>query len=90
MLNKLISERDWSAQEVSHILLGLPVQDASRVVISFDCWPEEEQSDVIVLEDGDVTAQRSPLQHYQHRITASNQNPDRQAILQDVSLLDWL
>ncbi len=25
MLNKLIGERDWSAQEVSHILLQLPV-----------------------------------------------------------------
>ena len=26
MLNKLIGERDWSEQEVSHILLQVPVQ----------------------------------------------------------------
>jgi ATP-dependent DNA helicase PIF1 len=29
MLNKLIGERDWSAQEVCHILLQLPVQKSS-------------------------------------------------------------
>jgi ATP-dependent DNA helicase PIF1 len=29
MLNKLIGERDWSTQEVSHILLQLLVQEAS-------------------------------------------------------------
>src|SRR5271170_4718949 len=46
MLNKLIGERDWSAQEVSHILLQLPVQKSSRAVVSLDCRPEEEQSDL--------------------------------------------
>jgi ATP-dependent DNA helicase PIF1 len=30
MLNKLIGERDWSTQEVSHNLLQLPVQELSR------------------------------------------------------------
>jgi ATP-dependent DNA helicase PIF1 len=25
MLNKLVGERDWSTQEVSHLLLQLPV-----------------------------------------------------------------
>jgi hypothetical protein len=34
MLNKLIGERDWSAQEVSHLLLQIPVQDSSRGVVS--------------------------------------------------------
>ena len=28
MLNKLIGERDWSAQEVSHLLLQIPVQES--------------------------------------------------------------
>ena len=41
MLNKLIGERDWSAQEVSHLLLQIPVQDSSRGVVSLDCRPEE-------------------------------------------------
>ena len=56
MLNKLIGERDWSAQEVSHILLQLPVQKSSRMVVSLDCRPEEAQSDLIVLESSEVTA----------------------------------
>ena len=41
MLNKLIGERDWSAQEVLHILLQLLVQKSSRMVVSLDCRPEE-------------------------------------------------
>src|SRR6266480_3923106 len=40
MLNKLIGERDWSAQEVSHILLQLPVQKSSRMLVSLDCRPD--------------------------------------------------
>ena len=61
MLNKLIGERDWSAQEVSHVLLGLPLQDSSRQVVTLDCRPEEVQNDAITVEDEAVTAQRSPL-----------------------------
>ena len=55
MLNKLIGERDWSAQEVSHLLLQIPVQDSSRGVVSLDCRPEEAQDDLIVLESGDIS-----------------------------------
>ena len=67
MLNKLVGERDWSAQEVSHILLELPVQEASRTVITLDCRPEKCQDNVIVLEDGEVSTQRSPVRRYQDR-----------------------
>jgi len=41
MLNKLVGERDWFAQEVSHILLELPVQEASQTVITLDCRLEK-------------------------------------------------
>ena len=88
MLNKLISERDWSAQEVSHILLGLQVQDASRIAISLDCRPKEKQHKLLILKDSDITARRSPLQHYQHRIIATDKKPAIQATLQEVSFLD--
>jgi ATP-dependent DNA helicase PIF1 len=60
MLNKLIGEWDWSAQEVSHILLQLPVQESSRSVVTLDCQPEQIQDNLIILEDGDIKAQRSP------------------------------
>jgi ATP-dependent DNA helicase PIF1 len=71
ILNKLIGERDWSAQEVSHILLRLPVQESSRQVVSLDCRPEEEQSQLVVLDSGEVSAQRSVLQRYCGRLTDS-------------------
>ena len=64
MLNKLIGERDWLAQEVSHILLQLLVQKSSRMLVSLDCCPEEVQRDLIVLESSEVTAQRSALRRY--------------------------
>ena len=54
MLNKMIAERDWSVQKVSHILLQLPVQGSSRAVVSLDCRPEDAQSNLIVLESGQV------------------------------------
>jgi PIF1-like helicase len=85
LLNKLIGERDWSAQEVSHILLGLLLQDSSREVVTLDCRPKEVQNDAITVEDETVTAKRSPLQRYQDRLT----DQVNQA-LADVTLFDWL
>ena len=87
MLNKLIGERDWSAQEVSHILLQLPVQNSSRMVVSLDCHPEEVHRDLIVLESGEVAAQRSPLRRYQSRLTDTKNG---NAALPDLSLFDCL
>src|SRR6266487_3629002 len=86
MLNKLIRERDWSAQEVSHILLQLPVQESSRSVVTLDCRPEQSQDNLIVMEDGDITTQRSPTKRYQDRKTDA---PGALA-LHSTSLFDWL
>jgi hypothetical protein len=87
MLNKLIGERDWSAQEVSHILLQLPVQKSSRMLATLDCRPEEVQRDLIVLESGGVTAQRSALRRYRDRL-ADTRNGN--AVLPNLSLFDCL
>ena len=86
MLNKVIAERDWSAQEVSHILLQLPVQDSSRVVVGLDCRPEDAQSNLIVLEPGQVSAKRSVLQRYRDHLV----NMDGNATLRDLSLFQCL
>ena len=69
LFNKLVGERDWSAQEVSHVLLELPSQDATRQVVTLDCRPAEVQNDMITVEDDTVTARRSPLRRYQDRMT---------------------
>ena len=74
MLNKLIGERDWSAQEVS------------RSVVTLDCWPERAQDNLIVLEGRDVKVQRSPMKRYQDRNTDT---PDASG-LQSATLFDWL
>jgi hypothetical protein len=77
MLNKVIAERDWSAQEVSHILLKLPVQDSSWAVVSLDCRPGNAQSNLITLESGQLSTKRSVLQRYRNRLsdTSDHDNP---------------
>ncbi|KAI8710625.1 ATP-dependent DNA helicase [Fusarium sp. LHS14.1] len=37
LLNQLVAERDYSKQEVSHLLLGLPLQEGSRTCLHIDC-----------------------------------------------------
>jgi len=86
MLNKLIGERDWSTQEVSHILLQLPVQESSWTTITLDCRPEQSQDNLIVLEDRDISTQRSPIRRYQDR---THDAPGAQE-LQSVTLFNWL
>jgi hypothetical protein len=85
LLNKLIGKRDWSAQEVSHILLGLPLQDSSHQVVTVDCRPEEVHNNMITVEEETVTARRSPLQRYQDRLT-----DQVNLALACVTLFEWL
>jgi ATP-dependent DNA helicase PIF1 len=70
---------------VSHILLGLPLQDSSRRVVTLDCRPEEVQNDMITVGDEAVTTRRSPLRRYQDRLT-DQVNP----ALTQLTLFDWL
>jgi hypothetical protein len=87
MLHKLIGERDWSAQEVSHVLLQLPVQKSSRALVTLDCRPEDLQKDLIALESGEITTQRPVLQRYRDRLKdTANGN----AALLGLSLFDCL
>ncbi|EFZ03816.2 reverse transcriptase [Metarhizium robertsii ARSEF 23] len=39
LMNKLIAERDYSAQEISHLLLNVSLQEGTRMVVSVDCHP---------------------------------------------------
>lgn len=88
MLNKLIGERDWSAQEVSHILLNLPVQKSNRDVIPLDCRPEEAQDGMMILESGDVSARQSVLQRYRSRLM--DVDDARRAAVADLTLFECL
>jgi ATP-dependent DNA helicase PIF1 len=93
MLNKLIGERDWSAQEVSYLLLRIPVQDSSWGVVSLDCRPKEAQDDLIILESGDISTRRSVLRRYRDRLTDTrNGNTSLLALslFTCLRLWDWL
>ncbi len=67
-MNKPVGERDWSAQEVSQLLLNLPLQQGSRQVLSVDCRKEEDQPQMVeVNADEVVPAGRTAMTKYRTR-----------------------
>jgi ATP-dependent DNA helicase PIF1 len=88
MLNKLIGERDWSAQEISYFLLRLDFQRGSRQCITLDCRLEELQKNLMAIDSdsGELKSQRSPTKHYRDRVKDSN-NEDLRG---GVTLFDWI
>jgi hypothetical protein len=86
MLIRLLIERDWSAQEISHILLQLPLQSSTRDYVSLNCRPDKDQSQAISIEDGEASISRSPNRKYRDRLTDTKGGLH----LQDVSLFQWL
>lgn len=71
LMNRFIGERDWSAQEVSHITFGLPLHASSRAVIHFDCRHPSEMGTVVELDaDGnEQPAGESVMLKYSNRRT---------------------
>lgn len=52
-MNKIVGGRDWGAQEVCHLLLGLHLQKGTRVVLSLDCRLLSDQGRNLVLNDNE-------------------------------------
>lgn len=50
-MNKIVGGRDWGAQEVCHLLLGLYLQKGTRVVLSVDCRVPSDQGRILALND---------------------------------------
>ena len=69
VINALIGERDWSAQEVTHHLLGLDLVSSSRDTIALDMRPPGELQSAIQIDiAGDLVKQgESWLEKYQER-----------------------
>lgn len=67
MVNRLIGERDWSAQEVSHLLFGIPLFSSSRQVITFDCRPEQDIGTIVDFEQEHANPGKPILQKYKER-----------------------
>ncbi|KAJ2965409.1 hypothetical protein NQ176_g10632 [Zarea fungicola] len=51
LMNKLIAERDYSAQEISHLLLNIPLQEGTRMVVYVDCRPLEQHARSYCVEE---------------------------------------
>jgi ATP-dependent DNA helicase PIF1 len=67
-MNKLVGERDWSSQEVMHVLLNIPLQQGSRDVVTLDCRPNQDSQAIQFNEDGEVVLKgSSKLQKYLNR-----------------------
>ena len=80
-MNKLVGERDWSAQEICHLLLNLPLSSGSRETLNVNCRPLDQQPSRITIENGEVeTAGKSVYEKYM----------DRPPELADLTLLDFL
>lgn len=89
-LNKLIAERDISAQEVSHFLLRIPFVKSSRRSLTLDCRPVREQDIRIdVNEDGTLKSTLSTLQRYQQRIQKKGEEFHGEDLTR-LTLLDFL
>ncbi|EAQ92764.1 hypothetical protein CHGG_00999 [Chaetomium globosum CBS 148.51] len=74
-------KRDYSAQEICHILLGLPLQEDSRVVQSVDCRPHERHARPIdITADGDIQESQTAYERYLRR----------PASMDDVSYFEFL
>ncbi len=54
MMNALLVERDWPAQEVMHHLLGLPLVESSRTVISINVRAPDQQNLILEIHDSSL------------------------------------
>ncbi|KAG5914506.1 hypothetical protein E4U61_005622 [Claviceps capensis] len=52
-LSILLVERDWGSQEVTFLLLNLPLVEGSRVVLTLDCRAEQDRDAVVGAPDID-------------------------------------
>jgi hypothetical protein len=64
LMNKLIGERDYSAQEVMHLLLNLELSQGSRAFISVDLRHPNQHFHLYRVDAGETRRGLSLLEHY--------------------------
>ncbi|KAM4062398.1 PIF1-like helicase [Hirsutella rhossiliensis] len=67
LLNQLVAERDYSKQEVSHLLLGLPLQEGSRTCLYVDCRHPDRHSRSLRIDGGEVDEAPNVYEKYGRR-----------------------
>jgi ATP-dependent DNA helicase PIF1 len=76
IFSSLILERDWSAQECCHLLLGCPLHKSSRqfksLNISLKRFNAFETLDAIMDDDDSAPSKNGWIDHYEERHSHSN------------------
>ncbi|KJZ69477.1 hypothetical protein HIM_11139 [Hirsutella minnesotensis 3608] len=67
LLNQLVAERDYSKQEVSHLLLGLPLQEGSRTCLYVDCRHPDRHSRSLRIDGDEVDEAPNAYEKYCRR-----------------------
>ncbi|XP_044714777.1 ATP-dependent DNA helicase PIF1 [Hirsutella rhossiliensis] len=67
LLNQLVAERDYSKQEVSHLLLGLPLQEGSRTCLYVDCRNPDRHSRSLRIDGDEVDEAPNVFEKYCQR-----------------------
>lgn len=67
LLNQLVAERDYSKQEVSHLLLGLPLQEGSRTCLYVDCRNPDRHSRSLRIDGDEVDEAPNVYEKYCRR-----------------------
>ncbi|XP_044717935.1 PIF1-like helicase domain-containing protein [Hirsutella rhossiliensis] len=67
LLNQLVAERDYSKQEVSHLLLGLPLQEGSRTCLYVDCRNPDRHSRFLRIDGDEVEEAPNVYEKYTQR-----------------------
>jgi hypothetical protein len=66
-LNKLLGERDWSAQEINHLLFEIPLTTSSRDVVMLDCREEKDRPAYGEMDEEGIKITRSKYTRYMDR-----------------------
>lgn len=61
MMNALLVERDWPAQEAMHHLLGLPLVESSRIVVPINVRSPVQQNLLLEIQNGSFQKKREEL-----------------------------
>ena len=67
LINKLLIERDWSAQKIYHILLNKILKNGLRIVLSVDYRPKKQYKITINIDSKESVTNKSTFDKYKSR-----------------------
>ncbi|KAG6235057.1 hypothetical protein E4U23_000850, partial [Claviceps purpurea] len=97
-MNAMVAERDISAQEVMHILLGLPLSHSSRSIYSVDCRTPDQHWKGDVITRGDEIYEcagmyakylKRPREKPQQEGQRSQEGMEDMSYFEFVQTVDW-